>query len=76
MKNSNASAAAHSNAAPQKNTLGKKDIKAKASQKPSAIKVKDTNALSKTELALIKKIDAKLKELYYLNDENEFLGFC
>lgn len=36
----------------------------------------DVNALSVAELDLIKKIDARLQDLYYLNDEEDYIGYC
>ncbi len=35
---------------------------------------KDTNALSAADLDIINKIDARLHDLYYLNDEENYLG--
>jgi len=34
----------------------------------------DTNALSAADLDIINKIDARLRDLYYLNDEQDYLG--
>lgn len=37
---------------------------------------KDANVLSVAELEIIKNIDARLQDLYYLNDEEDFIGYC
>lgn len=36
----------------------------------------DTNALTDAEKAIIQQIDARLQDLYYLADEDDFIGFC
>ena len=67
----NANAAAHSSAQGKLKQAVKAVKKAvKATPKMAG----DTNALSAADLDIISKIDARLHDLYYLNDEESYLG--
>lgn len=58
----------------------KKVVKAVVAQAiysaPKEKNVADSNALSLDEMAMLKKIDAHLQDLYYLTDEEDIIGFC
>lgn len=74
----NASATAHAQTKMKKEKGHKATNVSKAvaiSKSVSSAKV-DTNKLSEKDLALIGNIDARLQELYYLTDEEDFIGFC
>lgn len=71
----NANAAAHAPAQGKLKQVVKQAVKKVVKATPKQM-AEDTNALSAADLDIINKIDARLHDLYYLNDEQDYLGYC
>lgn len=69
----NANAAAHAPAQGKLKQTVKQALKKAVKATPKNLGV-DTNALSAADLDIINKMDERLQNLYYLNDEENYLG--
>jgi hypothetical protein len=75
-RNVNAAAVAQNQSVHNSKNVVKAEIAQAIYNAPKERNVADTNALSLDEMAMLKKIDAHLQDLYYLTDEEDIIGFC